>query len=296
MYYDAAARHVHDVAVDKSNNYIYASVGDAMGPWYIKYIIRSTNGGSNWSQILSGMPQIVAIQAVPGARLFATDEGGNGQIYRSTNDASYTLAFDTGAHCYGFWFSTNPLNGRVYASFVYGERNGGNPADNLAGIYTSDDNGLNWGVYRNFAVTTSYTGSIAGSNFVNGIMYYSVLLDSGWQNGAKIYRSYTLSDSASDNSDGTSSLNMPSQTIQNDSDPSPTSLNIQPNADQNQSSATTTSWLPLSVGAVATQAIYPLYCIKDRRKTLHVICRTHGYRIQGSNNFTRANSSGGEKI
>jgi hypothetical protein len=32
VYYDSQARHVHDVAVDKSNNYVYVSVGDNFGP------------------------------------------------------------------------------------------------------------------------------------------------------------------------------------------------------------------------------------------------------------------------
>ena len=126
---------------------------------------------------------------------FATDYNVNGQVYRTTDDQNYVIALDVGEHAYGFWFSTNPLNGRVYVSFVYGERNGGNPADNLAAMYTSDNNGASWTLYRSFNTVTSYHGAYSGSNFVNGVMYYSVWLDSGWQNGTKIYPVYGASSS-----------------------------------------------------------------------------------------------------
>ena len=187
-YYDANARHIHDVAVDKTNGYIYASVGDLnVGSWNTSYIIKSVNGGSSWTKILSGLPQIVAIQAVPGARLFGTDPGTtNGEIYRTTDDSTYTSVLNTGSQSYAFWITTNSLNGRLYASFVSGESSNRN-----AGIYTSNNNGMSWSLYRSFTVHAGYLGSSSASNFVAGTMYYTVETDSGDQNGAKIYPQYS---------------------------------------------------------------------------------------------------------
>ena len=189
VYYDSAGRHIHDIAVDRTTGYIYASVGDIYGDWQTAYIIRSTDGGNpnSWNKILSDMPQIVAIEAVPGARLFGTDtpQDINGKIYRSTDDSSYDVVLDTGSHSYGFWIRTNSLNGKIYASFVSGES-----SDRNAGIYTSTDDGFTWSLYRSFIVNAGYLGSSSASNFVAGTMYYSVKLDSGDQNGAKIYPQY----------------------------------------------------------------------------------------------------------
>ena len=193
VYYNSTARHVHDVTVDKTTNYIYASVGDKIAPWSIAYVLRSTDGGSTWSQIRIGSPQFLAIEAVSGARLFATDDPVNGAIYRTTDDQNFAEVLDTGGHSYGFWMRTNSLNGRIYASFIYGERTDGT---NVARMYTSDDDGLTWQSYRNFTVSTAYCGSPSASNFVNGVMYYSVRLDSDWQNGIKI-SSATVSSSSS---------------------------------------------------------------------------------------------------
>ncbi len=182
VYYDSLARHIHEVVVDKTSNYIYASAGDKLYPWNIAYVIRSTDNGETWDQILVD-PQMVAIEIIPGARLFATDDPVNGQIYRTTDDETFTKVLDTGGHCYGFWMRTNDLDGRIYTSFVSAEPNG-DPS--IARIYTSDDNGFTWQIYREFTVTLGYCGSPTASNFVDGVMYYSITLDTGWQNGVRL--------------------------------------------------------------------------------------------------------------
>jgi hypothetical protein len=46
VYNDPSARHIHCVEADKSSNYVYASVGDLIGPWNIHYLARSTDGGT----------------------------------------------------------------------------------------------------------------------------------------------------------------------------------------------------------------------------------------------------------
>lgn len=183
VYYNTTTgRHIHDIAVDKSNNYIYASVGDDYLSWK-SYMIRSTDGGTTWKQILSGIPQIMAIETIPGARLLGTDYpiANNGRIFKTTDDIDYDQVLQTGVDCYVFWFRTNPLNGRIYASFVSGEHNPHN-----AWIYTSDNNGSSWQTYYTYTVSTAYYGSASASNFVQGTMYYCTQLDNGTQNGTKI--------------------------------------------------------------------------------------------------------------
>jgi hypothetical protein len=187
-FYSSSGRHIHDIAVDESDNYIYASVGDVrVSPSWTAFVIRSTSDGnsnSSWQQILNGIPQILAIEAVPGARLLATDLD-NGIIYRTTDDINFQQVLSTGAQSYGYWIRTNSLNGNIYASFVGGE----NPTQWVAGIWISNDSGLTWSVYKTFNIHYAYFGSDAASNFFQGTMYYDLKLDSGLQNGTKIYPS-----------------------------------------------------------------------------------------------------------
>ncbi len=133
----------------------------------------------------NGIPQIIAIEAVPGARLLATDLD-NGIIYRTTDDINFQQVLNTGAQSYGYWMRTNDLNGNIYASFVGGE----SPTTWVAGIWMSTNNGLSWGIYKTFSIHNPYFGSDAASNFFQGTMYYDLVLDSGWQNGTEIYPIY----------------------------------------------------------------------------------------------------------
>ena len=291
VYYGGSTvRHVHDIAVDKSNNYIYASIGDKYLSW-TAYVIRSIDGGNNWSQILTGIPQVVAIETIPGARLFGTDDpmSGNGRIFKTTDDTNYQQVLDTGADSYGLWFRTNPLNGRIYASFVSGEH-----SPTTAWIYTSDNNGLNWQIYQVFHVSTAYYGSPWASNFVQGTMYYSVRLNSGWQNGIKIYPSF-LGASYPAYDEGKSKLNLPSpQTFYNDIDStlaSNDSSAFPPSADLPQLSLNETSWLPLSLGTVVVSTVLPIDFIKPKRNRFFSVEQkvgSHGYRFQGSNHNSKS--------
>ncbi|MGD0405359.1 MAG: hypothetical protein ABSB10_01720 [Candidatus Bathyarchaeia archaeon] len=294
VYYDSAARHVHDVTVDKSNNYIYASIGDLrVSPWNITYVIRSTDDGNNWTQILAGIPQIIAIEAIPGARLLATDLD-NGIIYRTTDDVSYNGVLDTGAQSYGFWFSANNLNGNIYASFIGGESTNRN-----AGIYISNDSGLTWNVYKIFNIHNAYFGSTCGSNFFQGTMYYSVLLDSGWQNGIKIYSSFGASPNQVESA---VNLNMPTETFYNDSGSSSASNDSStdaPAVDLSQLSFISTQWFPLSLGSIAVSTAFSLDLFTFQNKRPFSAGQkvvNHGYRFQGSNHNSKSIEKGGEKI
>lgn len=201
VYYDSGARHVHCIAIDQSNDYIYASIGDErISPKWRTSVIRAIDGGVNnasWKRIFT-LPQILAIEAVctkdssgnliSEARLFATDYD-NGQIFRTKDDKMFSLVLDTGTQSYGYWMRRNDLNGHIYASFTGGEH----PSGWLAGIWLSTDNGVHWSVYKTFPIHHPYYGSECASNFVAGTMYYCLQLDSGWQNGVKIYPDYSVS-------------------------------------------------------------------------------------------------------
>jgi photosystem II stability/assembly factor-like uncharacterized protein len=190
VYYNPSARHVHCVAVDKTNNYVYAALGDLYLSW-THCVVRSTDGGSSWQIILSGMPQVFSIQPIAGARLLGTDYpiDRNGRIFMTTDDSTYSGVLATGTDSYVFWMRTNPLNGRIYASFVSGEYN-----PNAAWIYSSD-NGSVWVLYRTFNTSAPYCGSPYASNFVNGTMYYSIET-SDMHNGTKIFPLTTINSSS----------------------------------------------------------------------------------------------------
>jgi len=176
-YYDSSARHVHCVRVDKSNNYIYAAVGDSMAPWNINYVLRSTNGGSSWSKILTSMPQVVAIEAASGARFFGSDAG-TGRVFKTTDDSSYSTVLDTGTYSNFFWIRKSDLENKLIAGLCAAE---GSPRS--GGIYVSTDSGSTWTLGESLPANQAYDGTTAVSNYVGGIIYHDVVLNGAVRNG-----------------------------------------------------------------------------------------------------------------
>jgi photosystem II stability/assembly factor-like uncharacterized protein len=182
VYFDSKARHIHAITVDKANNNVYATVGDKFVPESnIAYILRSEDSGNRWDKILKHLPQMVAVHAIPGARLFGTDDVGNGELYRSTDDKKTQKVLDTGAHSCGFWIRHDVASGRIFASFVSGEA----PKKTTA-IYQSHDKGLTWSIHRSFETNLPYEGSSRASNIHKGTLYYSTRLGGNQKNGTKI--------------------------------------------------------------------------------------------------------------
>lgn len=165
-YNDSNAAHIHQICVDRSTGYIYASVGDNTTPSYIKYVIRSTDDGLTWSKILAGMPQVAGIAIGNGFRVFGSDTWGmNATIYRTTDDISYTTVFQFSGNVQNFWMrSDTPTT--VFASFVAG-------ALLKAEILISTDGGLTWQDFKDLDGSVQYAGSQYCSNFVNGVAYFS---------------------------------------------------------------------------------------------------------------------------
>jgi hypothetical protein len=177
VYNDQQANHVHQIAVDKVTNYIYASVGDNVTPFYSYYVIRSTDDGLTWNKILAGMPQVVGIAAGNGYRVFGSDTGDNGAIYRTTDDISYSTVFQFSGNVQNFWIRSDNSS-TLFASFV---------AQKMlkAEILISVDNGTTWQHFWGLNASVPYDGSQYCSNFVNGIAYFSN--NDGLYHAYKIY-------------------------------------------------------------------------------------------------------------
>ncbi|MCW4043917.1 MAG: hypothetical protein NWE94_00170, partial [Candidatus Bathyarchaeota archaeon] len=184
VYYDPNARHVHNLQVNKLSNYVYATLGDLIDPWNTHYILRSTDNGDNWTQILPGTGQSLSICFTPYARLFGTDDSFiNGQIYRTTDDSSFTTVLDVGQNAYCWWIRRDSYTGKIYASFVSTESN-----PTFARIYISEDDGENWTVYKTLLASQPYDGSMGASNFVNGTMYYFLSENHEWKTNVRFNR------------------------------------------------------------------------------------------------------------
>ncbi|MCW4024079.1 MAG: hypothetical protein NWF01_03475 [Candidatus Bathyarchaeota archaeon] len=185
IYYDPVARHVHDVKVDRYTNYLYAVIGDNMVPWNSAYIIRSTDGGANWTKILPSLPQMVSIGFSEDARFFGTDWS-NGQIYKTTDDLTATKVFDTNSLSYCFWIRQDDLDDILYAGFC-----GHESQPRTAGIYYSIDDGETWLLQEDLQAPMAYDGTSGASNFKDGLLYCNIILNGVPINGFCIYPQYT---------------------------------------------------------------------------------------------------------
>lgn len=182
-YHDPFARHVHDVAADPKNGYVYATIGDNQAPWNTAYVVRSTDRGHTWAKILSSLPQLVPVCITPSARLFATDDPVSKAIYRTTDDKKFQVVLHESA-VFGTWMRRDPSTGWVFAGFVT------DPADSnpsLARIWVSKNDGATWFLHSQWPSIQTYDGTPFASNISNSKMTVSLIAAGNEQNGALIH-------------------------------------------------------------------------------------------------------------
>ncbi len=150
--YDGSDQHVHDIACDPGTDYIYATVdGGGIGT---SRIIRSVDHGENWTSIDTGTTY-VAIGFLSGMRLFAKEA--NGEIYKTTDDASFTKVYTAGSNLAGF-DAVKDDNGRLYFGQV------ALAAGQHPQIISTVD-GTNW----NIAWKAQSTGAWHGVNWMSNV-------------------------------------------------------------------------------------------------------------------------------
>ena len=175
VYDNVSGRYIADLSVDLSTNNIYAATGDFTSPWLNRDVVKSVDGGDNWSQIMPTIPQVGAILAQPTFRLFASDSYGifpsnNGRIWRSTDDVTWTEVLIDSGPSYAYWFRRDTVSGLIYVSFVANE-----DAKTTARIYVSADDGNTWTIARILPAVSSFDGYQYASNIVNGLFFLNAI-------------------------------------------------------------------------------------------------------------------------
>lgn len=165
IYSDLSARHIHDIAVDLTNDAIYASLGDDFGIWAARRVIRSQDNGDSWQPLLEEMPQVLPILPIPGARLFGSDCPGGARIFRTFDDQTFETVLHDEDPLYFFWMRQNKENGSLFASAVRGKQYAYE-----AKIYLSTDQGSSWHVVSRLISETKSDGSSHAGNMQNGRM------------------------------------------------------------------------------------------------------------------------------
>jgi len=175
-------RHVHDVHVDRSNNYVYACFGDGIST-DLNY--RSVDGGDTWTVIIQNNPaqQMTAVLAVDGHRIFGSDRLNIGKIYISYDDITSIEVLSTHyQNC--FFLKQSDVTGWVYAGFKL------DPATTTnfrADLYISKDLGLTWTLYETIVSPSSSSDGYAyASDFKNGAFTFSFLSGYEYQEGRVI--------------------------------------------------------------------------------------------------------------
>lgn len=178
VYESADSLHFHDIKVDRVTGYIYAVRGEPT-----PLVLRSTDGGDNWTQIHSddGLPQLLAIGISPTCRVYGSDAT-NGLIYRSTDDLTTTQVLDSGINKGVFtWIRYDPLTLKFYASVI-------DETEPTAAsrIYVSDDDGVSWSIYKSFTPTLGWDGSSWSSSFRHGKLFFAHRDDGAYTNGIMV--------------------------------------------------------------------------------------------------------------
>jgi hypothetical protein len=108
--YNGSEDHIHGVACDPYTDYIYATV-DATGLGGTNRIIRSVDGGDNWTTIFSPGDNYITISFLDGMRIFGGDDN-YGSIWTTTDDSTLKLAYRSDTIIVSF--GTTKIGDRIY--------------------------------------------------------------------------------------------------------------------------------------------------------------------------------------
>ena len=107
--------HIHDLRVDPTTGYIYATIGDPT----TDTLLRSVDAGENWTVVVTGGDQLLAITFLDGYVYVGSDRASGGEkIYRFTDDGSPTVTLESfytlpSAKSNPVYFA-NSYNGKIF--------------------------------------------------------------------------------------------------------------------------------------------------------------------------------------
>jgi len=168
-YENPAARHIHDISCDTASGVVYASYGDNFRKWQTKGLVRTTDGGESWHEVLEELPQVAPILSIPGARFFGTDSPGVARIYKSTDDINAQLVLDLKDNLYFFWMRYDHRSGFIYASGVNGNKGFG-----FSRIFCSVDQGATWHEIYGQECVHEFDGSAHASNVYDSALVFHI--------------------------------------------------------------------------------------------------------------------------
>ena len=179
-YYTPDGNHIHNLHVDPTNNYVYATIGDTGAALLAKY------DGSSWTELSpqiggKALPQLTGVIIAPttptSTKIYFTDSSGATpfRIYTTTDDLNYNLVYESSAadgnySDDNYWVRRDPATGYLYA--------GNTKVDDTAGMYGniiySQDNGAHWSILTQFTDgVTGGDGPQFGSNIHNSNLIVS---------------------------------------------------------------------------------------------------------------------------
>ena len=126
----ATGVHFHGVGVDPYTGYFYGGIDTT------NELVRSVDGGLNWSVIYTPIPAFTQMYAGNGFRLFG-GEGAitrRGSIWRTTDDVTFTIVMSS----FDNVFSFSAINDNIYAMTMPHWTSG------YQKLMRSTDNGLTW--------------------------------------------------------------------------------------------------------------------------------------------------------
>jgi len=131
VFFDATQQHIHGLQIDQITGYVYAGI-DATFPFPI---VRSIDGGENWTEIYTGAGgNATGIICGDGFRVFAAETTRGYSIIRTTDDINFINVLQTDYTI----SSLRYIDGACYATGKVFNRN------YYPALFRSIDDGLTW--------------------------------------------------------------------------------------------------------------------------------------------------------